>query len=107
VDEALCMACELCIEKCQFNALTVEDVAVVQQIRCVGCGVCAGLPRGRLGAGAPARGADRPRQSALTTGENVRQARLRLNWEKCSKRLKVQRKAQKDTKRLCVLASLR
>ena len=40
VDEALCMACELCIEKCQFNALSMESVVVVNEIRCVGCGVC-------------------------------------------------------------------
>ena len=40
VDESLCNACGLCVENCQFDALTVEDVAVVNRTRCVGCGVC-------------------------------------------------------------------
>jgi ferredoxin len=40
VDETLCNACGLCVENCQFNALTVSEVAVVDGIRCVGCGVC-------------------------------------------------------------------
>jgi Na+-translocating ferredoxin:NAD+ oxidoreductase subunit B len=40
VDETLCNACGLCVENCQFNALSVGEVAVVDRIRCVGCGVC-------------------------------------------------------------------
>jgi ferredoxin len=40
VDETLCNACGLCVENCQFNALTLSDVAIVNSIRCVGCGVC-------------------------------------------------------------------
>jgi electron transport complex protein RnfB len=40
VDETLCNACELCVENCQFDALTVNDIAVVNRTRCVGCGVC-------------------------------------------------------------------
>lgn len=40
VDETLCNACGLCVENCQFDALTVGDIAVVDRIRCVGCGVC-------------------------------------------------------------------
>ena len=40
VDEAACVACGLCVERCQFGALTVEAVAVVDNQRCVGCGVC-------------------------------------------------------------------
>jgi ferredoxin len=40
VDESLCNACGLCVENCQFDALTVEDIAVVNKTRCVGCGVC-------------------------------------------------------------------
>ena len=40
VDETLCSACGLCVENCQFDALTVEDIAMVNQTRCVGCGVC-------------------------------------------------------------------
>jgi Pyruvate/2-oxoacid:ferredoxin oxidoreductase delta subunit len=41
VDEAECIGCEDCIERCQFEALTVpEDVCLVDHSRCVGCGVC-------------------------------------------------------------------
>jgi electron transport complex protein RnfB len=40
VDETLCNACGLCVENCQFDALTVGDFAVVDGMRCVGCGVC-------------------------------------------------------------------
>ena len=40
VDEELCNACGLCVESCQFNALSVGDTAVVNETRCVGCGVC-------------------------------------------------------------------
>lgn len=41
VDEDLCYGCELCLEYCQFDALTLEDdLAVVNEVRCVGCGVC-------------------------------------------------------------------
>jgi ferredoxin len=40
VNEALCNACGLCVESCQFDALTVGNVAFVNETRCVGCGVC-------------------------------------------------------------------
>ena len=40
VDDALCNACGLCMESCQFDALTVDQVAIVNVTRCVGCGVC-------------------------------------------------------------------
>ena len=41
VDEALCIGCELCVERCQFNALTMDEkIARVNTTRCVGCGVC-------------------------------------------------------------------
>jgi heterodisulfide reductase subunit A-like polyferredoxin len=40
VDEVLCSACGLCVDACQFEALTLDSVVVVDQIRCVGCGVC-------------------------------------------------------------------
>ena len=40
VDSFLCNACGLCVDDCQFDALSVNDVAVVSQTRCVGCGVC-------------------------------------------------------------------
>lgn len=40
VDETLCNACGLCVDSCQFDALTVQDFASVNRTRCVGCGVC-------------------------------------------------------------------
>ena len=40
VDEDLCNACGLCIENCQFDALSLDSVARVDRIKCVGCGVC-------------------------------------------------------------------
>ncbi len=40
VDEDLCIACEDCLEYCQFDALSMDFTAQVDQLRCVGCGVC-------------------------------------------------------------------
>ena len=40
VDSDLCVACGLCQDYCQFDALSLEDVIVVNEIRCVGCGLC-------------------------------------------------------------------
>jgi heterodisulfide reductase subunit A-like polyferredoxin len=41
VDRDECIACESCLERCQFGALSVpDDVCVVDYGRCVGCGVC-------------------------------------------------------------------
>ncbi len=40
VDEELCVACDLCIEHCQFDALSLDGVLKVDTMRCVGCGVC-------------------------------------------------------------------
>ncbi len=40
VDEDLCTGCELCLEACQFDALSVDHLAQVDLLRCVGCGVC-------------------------------------------------------------------
>lgn len=42
VDRDLCKACELCIERCPFDAITlVDEKANVTQKKCYGCGVCA------------------------------------------------------------------
>ncbi len=42
VDQDLCIGCELCLERCQFDALSMEGkMARVDSARCVGCGVCA------------------------------------------------------------------
>ncbi len=41
VDEALCTGCGLCLEYCQFDALSMDGFVIqVNQLRCVGCGVC-------------------------------------------------------------------
>jgi Na+-translocating ferredoxin:NAD+ oxidoreductase subunit B len=40
VEQALCSGCEDCVKLCQFNALSVDNVALVDEVRCVGCGVC-------------------------------------------------------------------
>jgi Na+-translocating ferredoxin:NAD+ oxidoreductase subunit B len=50
VDEDLCIACEACIDTCQFDALAMgETVVQVNQLRCVGCGVCVpACPEGAL-----------------------------------------------------------
>lgn len=40
VDSDMCSACGLCLDRCQFSALDLDGVAVVDGARCVGCGVC-------------------------------------------------------------------
>ena len=40
VDEDFCFACEDCLDYCQFDALTMSDTVVINEIRCVGCGLC-------------------------------------------------------------------
>jgi electron transport complex protein RnfB len=42
VDEETCTACETCVERCQVNAVRMEDdVSVILKERCIGCGLCA------------------------------------------------------------------
>ncbi|MFC1848069.1 4Fe-4S binding protein [Chloroflexota bacterium] len=41
VDDELCTGCELCVDQCQFGALSVVDnLCRIDQGRCFGCGVC-------------------------------------------------------------------
>lgn len=41
VDVDFCTGCESCLDRCQFEALSIsEDVCVVNTDRCIGCGVC-------------------------------------------------------------------
>jgi len=41
VDTELCVACGICEDRCNVDAVHVEDdVAVVDKDRCIGCGVC-------------------------------------------------------------------
>jgi Pyruvate/2-oxoacid:ferredoxin oxidoreductase delta subunit len=41
IDETQCTACEVCVERCPVNAITVEDTAMVDRDKCLGCGLCA------------------------------------------------------------------
>jgi Na+-translocating ferredoxin:NAD+ oxidoreductase RNF subunit RnfB len=41
VDETICSGCETCIDRCQFNALSIKDgICVVDTVNCYGCGLC-------------------------------------------------------------------
>lgn len=43
IDESLCSACGLCIDRCQFKALEIhqdKNVCSVNLVRCYGCGLC-------------------------------------------------------------------
>lgn len=41
VDSDQCTGCEACIERCQFNAMTmVDEICVVDRVKCYGCGLC-------------------------------------------------------------------
>jgi H+/Na+-translocating ferredoxin:NAD+ oxidoreductase subunit B len=42
VDEDLCMACEICTERCQMEAIRIGpgDTAQIDLDRCIGCGLC-------------------------------------------------------------------
>lgn len=41
IDEELCSGCEICVERCQMDAIsTVDGVAHVNEERCIGCGLC-------------------------------------------------------------------
>ena len=39
-----CVGCGTCVEKCQIEAISLEnDIAVINEDKCIGCGVCAHL----------------------------------------------------------------
>jgi ferredoxin len=40
VDGDLCTACEMCLDRCQMAAITIQASAVVNPDRCIGCGLC-------------------------------------------------------------------
>jgi NAD-dependent dihydropyrimidine dehydrogenase PreA subunit len=41
VDEDLCVGCGICEERCNMDAVYIEDnIAYVDKARCIGCGVC-------------------------------------------------------------------
>jgi heterodisulfide reductase subunit A-like polyferredoxin len=41
VDPESCTACEECPDRCFFDAITVDDTALIDEDRCMGCGLCA------------------------------------------------------------------
>lgn len=41
VDESQCTACEMCLERCPVDAISVEEYASVDRNLCLGCGLCA------------------------------------------------------------------
>jgi ferredoxin len=41
VDGVLCAGCGTCVELCQFRAIHLDDMAVVDLDLCMGCGICA------------------------------------------------------------------
>ena len=40
VSEEDCTACGTCADRCQMDAITIEDTAHINGQRCIGCGVC-------------------------------------------------------------------
>jgi heterodisulfide reductase subunit A-like polyferredoxin len=43
VDAELCSSCETCLERCYFDAITLEeegDTASINAEKCMGCGLC-------------------------------------------------------------------
>jgi len=52
VDAQACNACEICLERCPMDAISMEaeEVARIDLERCIGCGLCASsCPEGALG----------------------------------------------------------
>jgi len=40
-DADLCQGCEICLDRCQMDALTADDGIVALDVdRCIGCGFC-------------------------------------------------------------------
>lgn len=41
VDEPQCIGCEVCLDRCQMEAIRMEDgIARIDRQRCIGCGLC-------------------------------------------------------------------
>ncbi|MCY3412463.1 MAG: hypothetical protein INQ03_12570 [Candidatus Heimdallarchaeota archaeon] len=41
VEEGICLACGECEDRCQFGAITINEICEIDDVKCVGCGVCA------------------------------------------------------------------
>ena len=41
VDPDVCIGCEVCIDRCQMDAIEIiDEVAHINRNRCIGCGLC-------------------------------------------------------------------
>ena len=40
VDQDLCTGCGVCLERCQMDAIEIEETARIVAARCIGCGLC-------------------------------------------------------------------
>jgi ferredoxin len=40
VEAESCTACGVCEERCQMDAVTIDEVAAIDRDRCIGCGLC-------------------------------------------------------------------
>ncbi len=40
INKENCTACGICADRCQMDAITVEDEAYINRERCIGCGLC-------------------------------------------------------------------
>ena len=41
IDSETCTDCEVCLERCYFDAMAMEDTTTIFEDKCVGCGLCA------------------------------------------------------------------
>ncbi|HHT50567.1 MAG TPA: DUF362 domain-containing protein [Eubacteriaceae bacterium] len=49
VESEKCIACGLCVEKCDFDAICLEDYAIIDKDKCVGCAGCIAVcPEGAI-----------------------------------------------------------
>ena len=40
VDADACTGCEACVERCQMDAIAVDEIAAIDRDGCIGCGLC-------------------------------------------------------------------
>lgn len=49
VDAEKCIACGICVDKCNFDAIQIPDTAVIDDNKCVGCAGCIAVcPKGAI-----------------------------------------------------------